>query len=305
MGPTGDAIHPHLPPAEVEVDAALVRRLLATQHPDLADRELAFVGEGWDNAIFRVGSDLVVRIPRRAAAAELVLHEARALAPLAPRLPLPIPTPVRTGTPGEGYPWAWNVVPWFEGEEAALASPPDADAERFVDFLIALHTEAPADAPDNAVRGVPLVEHAEGVERGFAQLRKETGIVTPAIEAGWADALAAPVATTAVWLHGDLHGRNALLRNGHFAAIIDWRDVTSGDAACDLAALWMLFEDPDIRAEALDRYGADPALRRRALGSAIRFATVLLAHGREGDPRLASIGTNTFRRVETDLARPR
>ena len=56
---------------------------------------------------------------------------------------------------------------------------------------------------------------------------------------------------------------------------------------------------------ALDRYGADLALRRRALGSAIRFATVLLAHGREGDPHLTSIGTNTFRRVETDLARPR
>ncbi len=257
-------MHTHLPPAEVEIDAALVRRLLATQHPDLADRELAFVGEGWDNAMFRLGSDLVVRIPRRAAAAELVLHETR-----------------------------------------ALAAPPDADAERFVDFLIALHTEAPADAPENAVRGVPLVEHAEGVESGFAQLREETGVVTPAIEAGWADALAAPVATTAVWLHGDLHGRNVLLRDGRLAAIIDWGDVTSGDAACDLAALWMLFEDPDIRAEALDRYRADPGLRGRALGSAIRFATVLLAHGREGDPRLVSIGANTFRRVETDLAQAR
>ena len=71
------------------------------------------------------------------------------------------------------------------------------------------------------------------------------------------------------------------------------------------AALWMLFEDPDIRAEALDRYGADLALRRRALGYAIRCATVLLAHGREGDPHVASIGTNTFRRAETYLARAR
>ncbi|MCR9094362.1 MAG: aminoglycoside phosphotransferase family protein [bacterium] len=293
---------PKTPPAEVAIDEGLVRRLLRAQHPDLEDRTLALVGEGWDNAMYRLGDDLVVRLPRREVAAKLVRHEQRALATLAPRLPIPIPTPVRRGVPGEAYPWAWSVIPWFDGEEAVSSPPPDGDAERFVEFLRALHAPAPPDAPENSVRGIPLVQRAEAVETWFAELRRETDVVTPTIEAAWADAVAAPIAEIDVWLHGDLHGRNVLIRDGRFAAIIDWGDVTSGDAACDLASIWMLFEDPAVRADALDRYGADEALRRRALGSAISFAAVLLAHGRRDAPLLARIGANTFRRVETDLA---
>ncbi|MEM9174558.1 MAG: aminoglycoside phosphotransferase family protein [Myxococcota bacterium] len=296
---------PQTPPAEVDIDTALVRRLLGAQHPDLADRPLAPVGEGWDNAMFRLGETLVVRLPRRARAAELVRHEARVLETLAPRLPIPIPTPVRTGEPTDDYPWPWNVVPWFEGEEAAASPPPDGDAPRFVAFLQALHVPAPAEAPENAFRGVPLVDRAEVVEKAFAALRPDTRVVTPAIETAWADAVAAPIAETDVWLHGDLHGRNVLVRDGRVAAVIDWGDVTSGDPACDLAALWMLFDDPRVRAEALTQYGVDEALRVRALGSAVSFAAVLLAHGREGDPRLATVGANTFRRVEADLAAAR
>ena len=293
---------PKPPPAEVEIDADLVRRLLGAQHPDLADRPLARLDEGWDNAMFRLGDDLVVRLPRREVAANLVLNEQRVLPTLAPRLPIPIPMPVRRGRPSGIYRWSWSVVPWFEGEEAVSAPDADADADRFVDFLRALHVAAPADAPENPVRGIPLAERRGAVETWFAALRPETDVVTPAIEAAWDDAVAAPPAETDVWLHGDLHGRNVLVRDARFAAILDWGDVTSGDAACDLASIWMLFEDPAVRANALDRYGADEALRRRAIGSAIGFAAVLLAHGRQGDPRLARIGANTFRRLEADLA---
>jgi len=293
---------PKLPPAEVEIDADLVRRLLEAQHPDLAGRPLMRVGEGWDNTMFRLGEDLVVRLPRREVAANLVRNEQRTLPTLAPRLPIPIPTPVREGRPSEFYRWSWSVIPWFEGKEAVSSPSLDADAERFVDFLRALHVPAPADAPENPVRGVPLAQRREAIETWFAALRPKTNVVTAAIEAAWNDAVAAPISETDVWLHGDLHGRNVLVRDGRFAAIIDWGDVTSGDDACDLASIWMLFEDPAVRANALDRYGADEPLRRRALGSAIGFAAVLLAHGRQGDPLLARIGANTFRRLEADLA---
>lgn len=289
------------PPAEVHIDTDLVRDLLRAQHPDLADRPLAHMGEGWDNAMFRLGDDLVVRLPRRELAARLVLHERRALARLASRLPIPIPTPVRTGQPAGAYPWSWNVIPWFDGDEAVSAAPADAEAPRFVDFLRALHTPAPTDAPENPFRGIPLAQRSEAVETWFAELRRETDVVTRSIEAAWQDAVSAPVSRTDVWLHGDLHPRNVLVRDGRFAAVIDWGDVTAGDPACDLAALWMLFEEPAVRAEALERYGADDALRRRALGSAISFAAALLAHGRKDDPRLSKIGERTFRRVEADL----
>lgn len=293
------------PPAEVEIDAELVRRLLERQHPDLAVLPLLHLGEGWDNAMYRLGDDLVVRLPRRDAASRLVLHERRALSALAPHLPIPVPAPVRTGEPTDAYPWAWNVVPWFDGDEAVNAPAADSDVHRFVDFLLALHTPAPADAPANPYRGVRLAERTEVVAKWFDAIRSRTEVVTPRIEAAWEDAVGAPPAEVDVWIHGDLHGRNVLVRDGRFAAIIDWGDVTSGDPACDLASLWMLFEAPAVRAQALDRYGADEALRRRALGSAISFAAVLLAHGLDDDRRLQKVGADTFRRVEADLAGPR
>ena len=93
------------PEAEVAIDEPLIRGLLRAQHPDLADEPLCIVAHGWDNVLARLGDALVVRLPRRAIAAALVLHEQRWLPELAPRLPLPIPVPLRAGVPGDGFPW--------------------------------------------------------------------------------------------------------------------------------------------------------------------------------------------------------
>ena len=115
-----------MPVAEVDIDVELVAGLLADQHPDLAGLRLRPLAHGWDNESFRLGDDLVVRLPRRAAAAELVVHEQRWLGELAAELPVPIPAPVRTGRPGRGYPWSWSVVPWLAGEPWERSPPADA-----------------------------------------------------------------------------------------------------------------------------------------------------------------------------------
>lgn len=99
-----------MPAAEIDIDADLVRALLDDQHPDLAGEPIRLVANGWDNVLFRLGEELVVRLPRRALAVPLVLHEQRWLPQLAPRLPLPIPAPVRVGLPGTGFPWPWEVL---------------------------------------------------------------------------------------------------------------------------------------------------------------------------------------------------
>ncbi len=61
---------------EIEVGEPLVRRCLVSQFPDLADRPLT-VDELWgtDNAIWRLGDDLVVRLPRIHWATDQVEHE--------------------------------------------------------------------------------------------------------------------------------------------------------------------------------------------------------------------------------------
>jgi aminoglycoside phosphotransferase (APT) family kinase protein len=147
-----------MPAAEVSVSPALVRRLLEAQQPDLAHLPVRLMAYGWDNFMYRLGDELAVRLPRRAAAAGLIVHEQRWLPVVAPRLPLPVPAPVRAGRPALGYPWPWSIVPLLPGQLAAREPPADPAraAASLGRFLGALHVPAPPDAPANPLRGIPL-----------------------------------------------------------------------------------------------------------------------------------------------------
>ncbi len=288
------------PRAETEVDEDLVRRLLREQHADLAERPLAALASGWDNFMFRLGEDLVLRLPRRTLAAELVRNEQRWLAELAERLPLPVPAPVRVGRPGCGYPWSWSVLPWLPGRPANEAPPAADQALPLASFLRALHRPAPDDAPANPRRGCPLADRAAETEERLARLRALGEATESGLERAWRTALTAPPTREAPWLHGDLHARNVLVEGGAITGVVDWGDVTSGDAATDLASIWGLLEDPAARRAALDDYGADKPTRARALGWAVTFGAVLLDTGRVDDPRHAEMGRHTLRRVAED-----
>jgi aminoglycoside phosphotransferase (APT) family kinase protein len=286
------------PAAEHVVDTPLVAGLLADQHPDLADLPLQVVDAGWDNALFRLGDHLAVRLPRRMAAAPLVVHEQRWLPQLAPRLTLPVPVPCRIGVPARGYPWHWSVVPWLPGAPADHHEPDAAQAQSHAAFLRSLHTPAPDDAPANPVRGVPLQQRATPVEARLRRLASTTDLITPQIWQIWHVALHAPIDTPPAWLHGDLHPRNVLVENGTIAGIIDWGDMTAGDCATDLASIWMLFADQEARRQALAAYGnLSEATLRRARGWALLFGAVLLDSGLIDNPRNAAIGARTLQRV--------
>jgi aminoglycoside phosphotransferase (APT) family kinase protein len=166
-----------MPAADVEVSADLVRRLLVDQHPDLARLPVEFLANGWDNELYRVGDGLVARLPRRALGAEIIKNEQRWLPGLAPRLPLPIPYPERTGVPACGYPYSWSVVPYLPGVPAAQASSfdPAGAAAAVGGFLGALHVPAPADAPANPFRGVPLAARAGIFAASLALLTGQAG----------------------------------------------------------------------------------------------------------------------------------
>ena len=290
-----------MPAAEVEVSADLVRRLLADQHPDLARLPVEFLANGWDNELYRVGDALVARLPRRALGAQIIKNEQRWLPGLAPRLPLPIPRPERTGVPACGYPWSWSVVPYLPGVPAAQASSfdPAAAAAAVGGFLGALHVPAPADAPANPFRGVPLAERAGTFAASLALL---TGQVDrDAVLRAWVAALAAPgYDGPPVWLHGDLHPANILVNDGQVSAVIDFGDITAGDPASDLSVAWMLLppgcHDIFWSAYQAGSGRAGDALRARARGWALNLAVVFLAHS-EDNPVLRQVGRRTLSAV--------
>src|SRR4051794_15273533 len=93
---------------KVDITTALVTRLVAAQFPQWAHLPIAPVPlDGWDNATFRLGNHLSVRLPRADAYVAQVDKEHRWLPVLNTQLPLPIPQPVASGTPGAGYPRPW------------------------------------------------------------------------------------------------------------------------------------------------------------------------------------------------------
>lgn len=293
------------PPAEVVLDESLVGGLLAEQHPDLAGLPLAAVDAGWDNFLFRLGDELVVRLPRRAASAGLVLNEQRWLPELAPRLPLEVPVALRLGRPGVGYPWHWSVCPWFEG--TMLASGPSHDPAQLASdlggFFGHLHTRAPGDAPRNPWRGIPLADRAEHTRGQIRGLEGDPGlgaVELDDVEALWESLWPTPAhAGPPVWLHGDPHPANLLVSGGRLAAVLDWGDVTSGDPASDLASAWMALppgQRPVLR-EAAGEIDDDTWVRAR--GWALALAVAMLT-GSADDSIIRGIGLSTLLELMAD-----
>ncbi len=286
------------PVAEFAIDSAFVAGLLADQHPDLADLPLQEMDAGWDNALFRLGEHLAVRLPRRAASAPLIAREQTWLPRLADQLALPVPVPYRLGTPARGYPWHWSVVPWLPGIAADQHAPAAAQAQPFAAFLRSLHRPAPADAPTNTARGVPLHQRAAVVEARMHRLAGSTSLITAQIEQIWQVALQAPLDLPPTWIHGDLHPRNVLVAHDAITGIVDWGDLTAGDCATDLASIWMLFAEPHARRAALTAYGPlSEATLQRARGWAVLFGLLFLETGLIDNPRNAMIGERALRWV--------
>jgi aminoglycoside phosphotransferase (APT) family kinase protein len=288
---------------ETVIDAALIADLLEEQAPHLAGLPALKVTDGWDNAVWRLGDVLAIRITRRAVAVDLHRHEQRWLGVLAPGLPLPVPAPVIVGVPTARFPWPWSVVPWFEGDVAALAPPLPGETRALGEFLAALHVPAPDDVAPNPARGGPLASRRESVTRwaGNPLTSGDEALIAEAVDLFNAGLLTA-TATERVWIHGDLHPRNVLVNRGRLAAVLDWGDMTAGDAATDLAALWWLF-DLDGHGEFWSAYPrVSPALWHRARAWAALFGLSFLSFGLPGDSTVPDtqaheLGRRQLRRV--------
>lgn len=296
-----------MPKAEWHTSPELVRTLLEAQHPDLADLQLRKLAHGWDNVMYRLGDDLVVRLPRRAAAADLARHEQQWLPVLGPRLPVPVPIPVRLGKPTDDFPWPWTVLPWLEGEPIGVDGVSDKRqlAHDLGGFVAALHTEAPPDAPENPHRAVPLAQRSGVLDR--IDTLDSAIVDADAVRACWINALAVPAWDgPPLWAHGDLHPLNLLHVDGRLSAIIDFGDITSGDPAADLAVAWMLFDEIDReafrQAAARPDHPIDDATWLRARASALAFA-VLLLHTSADNPALLRVGEATLAAVMSDFDR--
>ncbi len=295
---------------EVHTDVALVRRLLAAQFPQWAELPVAPVASaGTDNALYRLGESMVVRLPRIAWAFGQVAKEQRWLPYLAPRLPLAIPVPLAMGAPGAGYPWHWSVYRWLPGENADVA--PIADMRRaatdLARFIVALQridaTGGPPPGEHNSGRGVPLGTRDAYTRAAIAELdtrRDVEPLDLDAVTAAWeADSRAPAWSRPPVWLHGDIQAVNLLVEQGRLTAVIDFGCLGVGDPACDLIAAWSFF-DAETREVFRAALGVDDAAWARGRGWALSVGLVALPYYRVTNPVLAGISRRAIGEVLAD-----
>jgi aminoglycoside phosphotransferase (APT) family kinase protein len=279
--------HSRMHTDEVEIDDDLVRALLSQQYPEWVRLPLERVeSAGTDNAIYRLGDELVVRLPRIGWAVHQVEIEREWLPRLAPSLPLEIPTPVATGAPGAGYPWAWAVHRWIPGENFALGRVEglDAAARDVAHFLVALRTiDATDGLPARAgQRGAPLAPRDPDTRAALEALRDELDV--DAALRVWGSALAAGEWGRApVWFHGDMLPGNVIVRDGRVRAVIDFSAVGVGDPACDLMIAWALFSG-ESRARFRRAVDVDDATWARGRGHALSQAALFIPYYRDTNP---------------------
>ena len=287
---------------EIPVDHDLVHRLVDSQFPHLADRSLRRL-EPWgtDNAIFRLGDDLVVRLPRIHWATDQVDKEATWLPRLAPHLTVGVPEPVAIGEPDHGYPHRWAVNRWLPGELAGpdTITDPNRFAEDLARTVIELRGVPTDGAPSATSRARPIAEYDGATRRAIAGAARL--IDTVGATEIWEAALAAPRHDgPPVWVHGDLEG-NCLLTDGRLSGLVDWGSACAGDPAVDVQVVWSPLFTEASRARFLDLVEADDATVARAKGAAVNQACAALPYYRHTYPLIVERSEHKLRTLGVDV----
>lgn len=231
---------PPLAHPSVSIDAA--RELVATQAPSFAHLPLHGHFEGWDCAMFRLGDDLAVRLPRTEGAVRFLLAETRWVPELGAGWDFPYPHFPFVGEPGAGYPWPWAIVSWLPGDMAVDVPLLSSEGPTLGRALAQVHQAAPPEAPLNDEQSIRMAERDERTRRRVTLLAERGGPGGLRLDADaaieiWTDAMATPDPSreSFVWSHADLHGANVLSLGGRFGGIADWGSMAACEPAVDLA----------------------------------------------------------------------
>jgi aminoglycoside phosphotransferase (APT) family kinase protein len=275
---------------EIPIEAGLVRALVDRAMPHYADLPVRRLdSSGSTNALFRLGENLLVRLPRQPGGSAAIVKEAKWLPVLGPSLPVGVPEVVAVFEPDCDYPEHWSVVRWIDGEHPEVVTPKTpADPRRAglaVDLAEVVNALGLSEVPSEAVsdpalqwyRGEPLATMDAVTRQNIGRCRALGDFGYDLDIAGrlWDEAMRLPGVKDRPaprWYHGDLTAENLLVRGGRLAAVLDFGGLSVGDPAVDLAVAWEVL-DPPAREIFRRKLGVDDAtwLRGRAWALSLTF----------------------------------
>ncbi|MBB5937263.1 aminoglycoside phosphotransferase family protein [Streptomyces zagrosensis] len=265
---------------EIPVDEAVIRSLLREQRPEWATLPIAPAGAGTDNTMYRLGDQLLMRLPRTPHNAQAVRKEQTWLPRMAPHLPCRIPEPVHAGTPGSAFPLAWSVYRWIDGDEAGPGSVTNwaAFGSDLATIVQSLHSIPLMGATRQGglswYRGGGLHACERWISECFDTCRTIQGglnLDIAYLQHLWQSALALPEPSARHgWLHGDLKPTNLLVQRGKLHAVIDFGGLSVGFPDAEHSPVWDL--PPKARQAYWDAMSLDDATWLRARAWAIAVA---------------------------------
>jgi aminoglycoside phosphotransferase (APT) family kinase protein len=287
--------------AFMQIDLETAKSIIAKQFPQWAELDVSmFESSGTDHLLCRLGDHMAARFPITGDAARVVEDEWTGLRRFT-GLPLATPQLLATAKPLPEFPYSWSVVNWIEGQDASVAAVSDwtETARNLGKFVRALRAVEPCggrmNGPANGYRGSPLCSRNGWVRKCFESVSDLFDL--HAMRAAWEEAMAAPVwEKDPVWIHGDIHAANIIVRNGGVVGIVDFGLAALGDPACDLALAWT-FLPADSRAVFFKAAEIDGATLSRGKGWALYVGAIALAYYRDRNPILARIGTQAIKAV--------
>ncbi|MFC4872614.1 aminoglycoside phosphotransferase family protein [Negadavirga shengliensis] len=290
---------------EINGSLDVAQNLLKDQFLNWAEIPLKPINSsGSDNFLYRLGKDLIIRIPRHQAAAHQLKKECFWLEKIHKYSPIAIPEPVSIGRPNEYYPFYWSIYRWIEGETYSVDkfSNSEKAVESLVQFISYLQRidikGGPKPSKENNFRGVPLMirdlktREAINALPDFYSKTLMTEI--------WNFALTAPAWNKRpVWIHGDLHWGNILTKGDKIVGVIDFGCLGVGDPANDIMSAWVLFS-PLARQKFREMLQIDKGTWIRGMGWALSWAAVALPYYLPKHHILADIAVFTIDNVITD-----
>jgi aminoglycoside phosphotransferase (APT) family kinase protein len=302
---------------EVRIEKNLVRQLLRTQMPNLAELELRLVpDQGTENVVFRLGADFSVRLPRKQSAVRSLLIEREWLPRIAPRLPLAVPLPVASGEPSDTYPFPWMVCSWVSGTPLPPGGGLGAgDVDVLAEFIVALQAFDGTGGPEvqPGQRAGPVAAYEAVARAAFektAALRVAGRIEPDLVDeetaaAVWRAAVEAPSwQGPGVWVHRDLQGGNLLTVGGRLSGVLDFGGLAVGDPAGNIMAAFHVFSAED-RALFRAAVRADDATWARARGWALTQGLEALPYYFDTHPGMVAMARQVIRAtLKAQEARP-
>jgi aminoglycoside phosphotransferase (APT) family kinase protein len=273
---------------ELPIDLSLVRRLIDDQLPQHAHLSLQpLSSSGSSNLLFRLGDDLLVRLPRQPGGSGGLHIEQQWAARLNGLLPVAIPRLLMIGEPVPEYPESWSVLGWLDGSTVGSAASNTLSTEQrtslAADLAEAVLALRAVEVSPEAAR-TPALRHYRGntlrsfdtvMRKNIDACRNLAGLDLDLDHALslWEQALTLPGADARGphrWYHSDLVAENLLCLNGRLNAILDFGGLGVGDPTIDLHGAWELFNGSD-REIFRQQLGVDEAqwLRGRAWAVAI------------------------------------